>query len=461
MIKTIVLLGFIVFAFACNAEKFTLPVDEEIEEAPDLRPNINPADDIQVNLDSAAGGVFANPDINPTELITKENFSYLGAFRVPDKRNNGTRFGFGGRQLAFRPEGDPEGTQDGFFGSLFTVGHAHHQMVAELGIPEPMISPNKIASDLNTAPFINGFTEMTNGLGPILNKGNGWRVGGLYIIPQQIATPSCRLYWNAYRYYNVAGEDLDSLGCSNVNLGDPQARGRWHIGERDSDNGNFHVQKTAGYIFAIPDYWAEENLGGSNYLASGLTGVPGQGTSSAGPAIYAYKPWQLDGGTPPEQGREIMAVEILRYPNKDGKKLDQHNLADRWHSGIWLTTETRSAAMFCGSKSLGEVYYGPAKSSDACSQAKGYHGDPYETQCIFYDPKDLAAVVKGERESWQVQPYYRWSPTDFFPTCFGHITGAALDHKNNILYIVQPGADDDPSRSMEKYPLIHAFKIHD
>ena len=45
-------------------------------------------------------------------------------------------------------EDDPD--NDGFSGSLFIVGHRHHQLVAEVDIPAPVISERKSLDDLRS-----------------------------------------------------------------------------------------------------------------------------------------------------------------------------------------------------------------------------------------------------------------------------------------------------------------------
>ena len=84
-----------------------------------------------------------------SELILPEDLVYRGAFRLPDG-SGGSNWDYSGTALTWYPQGDPNGSADGFPGSLFGSGHDHHLMVSEIGIPQPvMISDN--VDDLNTA----------------------------------------------------------------------------------------------------------------------------------------------------------------------------------------------------------------------------------------------------------------------------------------------------------------------
>ena len=55
--------------------------------------------------------------------ITPEDFTYLGAFRLPGDEARPRTFEYGGSAMTFNPAGDPGGAGDGFPGSLFIMGH--------------------------------------------------------------------------------------------------------------------------------------------------------------------------------------------------------------------------------------------------------------------------------------------------------------------------------------------------
>ncbi|MCK5311255.1 MAG: hypothetical protein KAJ62_04055, partial [Desulfobacteraceae bacterium] len=82
--------------------------------------------------------------------IHPKDLEYKGAFRLPEG-SNGTDWSYSGNALTYFPDGDPQGKQDGFEGSLFATGNDTHLFVSEITIPTPKISKNKRVGELNTA----------------------------------------------------------------------------------------------------------------------------------------------------------------------------------------------------------------------------------------------------------------------------------------------------------------------
>lgn len=98
----------------------------------------------------------SNSHIQPEDLV------YRGAFRLPDE-SNGSNWEYSGYAMTYCPVGDPGGPEDGYPGSLFAVGHDHHQQVSKIAIPVPVISRNKEAADLNTAETLQEFRDIRGG----------------------------------------------------------------------------------------------------------------------------------------------------------------------------------------------------------------------------------------------------------------------------------------------------------
>jgi len=379
--------------------------------------------------------------------ITSSDFTYLGAFKVPYGTIGDSRFGWGGNQLAFRSNGDPGGDTDGFPGSLFMVGHAQHQKVAEFSIPKPVISPTKNGAHLNTAVVIQGFTDITGGLLAAQGWGSSARIGGFAYLEAQSEQTSSKLHWTIYRYYNVSNYSDLSHGWSEANLSVPNAKGVWRLGD-------YHSLRTAGYVFSAPQAWAESHLSGKRMI-SGM-GYEHKAATSYGPALYAYTPWKHP-QQPPTHEAKLDALQLLSYSNDHplpGYKFGP----DLWQAAAWVKAGERQAVIIAGRIALGDIYYGVGREGD-CNASKGYHGDPYEPQILFYDPDDLAASARGEMESWEVLPYLRWNPQQYlYPDCNWYLSGAAFDAESGLLYITQQAGDRVTSK-YEPYPLIHVFKI--
>jgi len=394
----------------------------------------------------AQHSVLITPDESEkNRLIFPEDIVYQGAFKFPKIKSGSSRWGYGGSGLTYYPGGDPDGAEDGYPGSLYGIGHDWHQLVSEISIPIPVISKNY--KDLNTAGTLQPFADITGGL---LHRkvGKGTikpdKVGGLAYLPKQGNQLSDKIYWNVFKYYHVMPGDLYSHGWSNLDLARPDAKGLWHVGS--FGNRNYSSKRTANYLFEIPIKWGDEILGG-RYLITGKADGPGSGGNSHGPAMYAYAPY-LEGNPPPDRA-ELDANILVMYPPSKGCFPDWSH-CDKWGGGAWLTTGKKSAVVIIGRKGLGEAFYGVGRPDD-CSKSKGYHCTPYETQFLFYDPSDLAAVARGKKKYYEVLPYLIFRPKDFFwSSCSGRVGGAAFDRKRGHLYIVQRKGEN---------PVVHVFSV--
>lgn len=398
----------------------------------------------------------SSPSAN--RLIYPQHLVYKGAFRLP--RTAGMpRWGYGATAITYYPKGDPGGENDGYPGSLFGYGknsdvdHTKVGMVSEVSIPRPVISKN--LNELNVAETLQPFGDITGGFKDTLRAlywpDDSTVFGGLLYLPKQGEQTTDKIYWNIYEYYAVENPpelDYPTFGWSELDISNPQAQGAWHVGPYNSTNWIYHPKKTAYYMFEIPKEWADKNIG-NKYIATGATGGPGVSLNSKGPSLYAIGPY--NDGNPPVDGAELDAKILLMYPSETDYPSWTHN--DNWNSGAWLTIGDRSAVMFVGRKGLGEKWYGVPREGD-CGSDKGYHYDPYESQFLFYDPEELAAVARGEKDYSKVLPYFIFRPGDyFFPSCSGLLQGTAYDRERGIIYISQQYEEDKESI------LVYVFQL--
>ncbi|GJQ57857.1 MAG: hypothetical protein D8M57_03805 [Candidatus Scalindua sp. AMX11] len=401
------------------------------------------------SLASAQHSVLVNlSGVDKARLVLPQDLVYEGAFRFPSGGEN-SRWSYGASGFTFYPNGDSTGPNDGYPGSLYGIGHDHHQLVAEISIPKPVTSLGKNAAELNVATFLQDFADITGGLRSQIGVD---KVGGLSYLPKMGAQATGKIYWTIYEYYNANGVDYLSHGWSELNLSKVQAKGVWHVGPKN--NSEFHSMRSADYIFEIPASWADIHVG-NKYLASGRHREAGAFGSSEGPALFAFGPY--NDGNPPGNGAVLDAVPLIWYP-KGGGYYPDYSECDRWGGGAWLTAGEKSAVVFVGSKALGDTYYGDGRSFD-CSNAKGYHCTPYEPQIIFYDPEDLTSVANGGKKPYQVVPYAIFRPAGFmWDQCRVDLGGAAFDRARGLLYVFQKSAER-VTNSYESYPLAHVFKI--
>ncbi|MDD4997503.1 MAG: hypothetical protein PHI99_05095, partial [Syntrophales bacterium] len=218
-----------------------------------------------------------------TTRISADDFTYLGAFRLPGGEDKPQTFAYGGSAMTYHPAGDHGGSGDGFPGSLFIMGHNRQpygempngNQVAEVTIPRPVQSTNVTA--LNQAAFLQGFTDVAAG-----------RFATLVEIPrtgmQYLNTPAtgARIHL-AWGQHLQDGEDTQvaSHAWFSPTLSTPNFQGAWWIG-------NQSLYSVNGYMMDIPTAWADSHAGGRP-LATGR--YRDGGWSGMGPALFAYKPW--------------------------------------------------------------------------------------------------------------------------------------------------------------------------
>jgi|GEM_PF-5535116 hypothetical protein len=93
------------------------------------------------------------------KLIQPDDLVYMGAFRLPEASGE-SNWEYSGYAMTYYPEGDSN-NQDGFPGSLFIIGHDHHQQISEVSIPVPVVSKTKDFNELNTATTLQEFHDIS------------------------------------------------------------------------------------------------------------------------------------------------------------------------------------------------------------------------------------------------------------------------------------------------------------
>jgi hypothetical protein len=436
----------ILSVLACNMPTPTLEVQPP-------QPTLPPPADTEpteeaVATEEAQPGPVVSP---PGSLIQPSDLSYLGAFRLPSDAPEEIGWLWSGAAMAYYPDGDADGPDDGFPGSLFGTGHDWNQHVSEISIPVPIISPGKNVEELNTATTLQAFHDIRGGVidWPLEQP----RVG-LEYLPPQGEQESGKLYF-CWAPHLDEGATNPSHGWCELDLSNPQPAGPWRIGE-------YWNYVTSDYIFAIPQAWADAYTPGM-LLATGRYRDGGQG--SLGPSLFAYGPWN-EGNLPPP-GATLSAVPLLLYGNvyeEGSPAMNSYAHSDHWSGGAWLTAGDKSAVIFVGTKGQGETWYGCADGTvwpdeppypPECPE-RGWWSTSFEGQIIFYDPAELAAVATGAMEPWQPQPYAVMDIEDVLYNVdfelFYHVGAASFDRERGLLYVLEPLADEERS-------LVHVWQI--
>lgn len=227
-----------------------------------------------------------------------------------------------------------------------------------------------------------------------------------------------------------------------------------------------------------------------------------------GPALFAYRPWIDETGTPASLGTHLQETVLLLYENAEFTEAIEHCLdgyqhPDEWEGGAWITTNTgKSAVLFAGNKSTGAKYwYGyvnpagpqypcidgdmvgqfpvcrladgslcPPEDLVECAGHNDYRGwwtTRWDVQFILYNPADLAAVASSALAAWEPQPYavldfdqYLFAnPAGVEPDMLGSgeqrrykIGDVAYDRENGSLYVLELFADGAK-------PVVHVWRV--
>ena len=427
-------------------------------------------------------------------LIQPGDLTYLGAFRLPDRAAGAPdeeSWEYSGQALTYRPNGDPGGSGDGYPGSLFGTGHDVWNYVSEISIPAP--STSRTLEQLNVATTIQEFHNVRGGLFDGLTEMP--RVGMQYL-PAQAGQTSAKLHlaWGAHHHDEGTSSHTPSHAWCDLDLSAPNTRGAWWIGDKSI----YRLYRVNGYMFEIPQEWADTYVGGAR-LATGR--YRDGGWSGMGPNVFAYGPW-LD-ASPPVSGTVLTARTVLSYSFAGGDHtIDNYHDSDEWEGGAWLTAGEKAAVVFVGTKGGGDYwwygYSSPAGDGMPCPripppqeeepvrcynsdgtdcaeelwdcegydvESKAWWSSRFDAQIIFYDPADF--VLNGTMEPYEPQPYatldideylFLDSPVETVGNCGTgeqrkcRIGETAYDRERGFLYVLERFADDSK-------PVVHVWSV--
>ncbi len=409
--------------------------------------------------------------------------------QIPATANMGSVEGQG--SLSFRLDGDTGR------GSLILYGR---NGTTEISIPAPLKS-----SDLTALPTATTIQSIS---GPPIsgtaNIGADDRSGAVMYIGPKGSAPAV-LYWTSYIYYNVDGNDYNSLGWSDLNFGTPNSRGAWHIGPTPVTDFNspYHGVKYGDYIIPIDQTWADQHTNGRSVLV-GRYREAGADGGSMGPVLTAIAPWQ--DGNPPATGSNLSATPLMYFNCQQGQsdltwmnwkivgdpKYQYYSAGDHWNGGAWVSRGAKKAIVlvgrhgtYDGSHPCPQTAHGggcfgavgtttpPGCYGDggvdcpwgiAVTNSHGYHAGPYVPRLVFIDPDDLAAVAAGTKDPHTVNAYAMYDPSTDWPWTdvdgFNSVPGAAYNSTRGLLYVVQAGIYQPGGRNTDSWPVIHVYQVN-
>jgi len=429
-------------------------------DSPTTQPDSQQADDGTSGGDtldtSAPAGEAAGS--RPAARLRPDDLTYQGAFRLPDE------FNWGALGLSFRPNNAGDG------GTLLVTGFellsdpAHpgescwdqgwncRAFFGEVAIPAPAVRENWEA--LPQAALQGGMTAFDGGLAGSVHREYVY-VSGLQYVPRRGSQAHDKLYGSLNLWYaeGVAGEDtFPTIWVAN--LDGTGARGMFHVGPRQTP---FHGRKMGAYLFDLPQWYADEFLGGRTLVTGRSRGTPADGTEpvttrggSQGPTLFAFRATDSDDPTGDLEALPMLYYRV-KFPGCAGPNVGDpdacdypgYTMCDDWTGGAFVDNGERRAIMLLGYKGLGTSCYDepPVDCEDPCGDSHGYHCHPYERQVILYDVYELGHSARGEQQPWVVRPYEIWRPTEFYldDNPCTNAGGMAFDAASRRLFMVERG----------------------
>ncbi len=357
-------------------------------------------------------------------LLHLSDINYKGAFRLPASTHGSSSLNYSQGPLEYNGKNH----------SLFIVGHAHHQNIAEFSIPGIVKSTNLTELNMANAP-IQEFT-------PILDRATGGnpqtldRIGGMEFINTG-SVP--QLLINAYEYYDAPGDNTqttliarnsDSLATSTMD------------GYYTFEGGAGH---TSGWISPIPPEW-KTVLDGS-HITGQSSGIPIISRTSVGPSAFSFDPTNLAGAT--SISETVPTTKLLDFSLDNPLHTDLSNSTgtnDIWthlsrvvYGMIVPGTRTYLTIGQSGGHASGVCYKCTQNNGNLCGGYCANDAEDYYHYYWLWDVNDMVAVKNGQKNSYDVRPYaYGEFPTPFATNSFG---GGTFDPDSNTLYLTVQKAD--------------------
>lgn len=367
----------------------------------------------------------------PSALVTKQDFEYVGAFRLPEGMFGESDFSYAEGPIAHNPDNN----------SLYVVGHSHQQAISEVRIPNLVNSQS--LSDLKVA------SSPLQNFSRVLNRGTNSpsesidRIGGMGIV-------GGKLFVHGYNFYNADGtfRDTTLILDDKTSMASSSVRGFLQL------DGAAHA---AGYVSEVPQEWRDA-LGGTHL--SGLSGVNIAARTSVGPSAYVWNPASVSNTA---NSGDVSTVALVDYSLENPLDPDFYN--DSRENDIWTFlskasfgfivpgTRTFAAIGYSGGHEFGAGYKPMQDTGNVCGGPCSLVADDNYNYYWLYDVNDLVKVKNGEFSPHELRPYeYGIFETPLRTSTAHKVSGGTYDAENNLLYLSVVNVD-------AVTPVILAFRI--
>lgn len=376
------------------------------------------------------------------QLLQIDDLEYAGAFRVPADMFGISELNFAAGPIEVSP----------VRGSIYLVGHAYQQAIAEF--PMPGLVMSEVLSDLRMAgPPIQTFASVLDRA----STGNPQALDRIEAIRFFDGPSGPELFVNAREFYDAAGDNTHTT----LVVRNPGELATSTIDGFFSLEGAAHA---SGWMSSIPPEW-RARLGGTAITGSS-SGIPIISRLSVGPSAFTFDPRAVRGatGAPGPVATEALLDYDLATPlhedlsNDSGTNALWTHLSRAVYGMIVPGTRSYMTLGYSGGHAATGVCYKciPAGETEECPGYCSRDPSDYSLYYWFFDVNDLVAVREGRMAPHEPRPYAYGAFRAPFET--NEIGGGAYDPATGLLYLTMLAADREQGEFANP-PVIVAFRI--
>ena len=381
-------------------------------------------------------------EVSDLPLFDITQLTYEGGFRIDAGENGISNINYSQGPIAYNFENE----------SIYIVGHAHEQAIAEYKIPE--IVNSEMLSELVTVESpMQVFSSVLNRT-PDGNPQNIDRIGGMLYVDHG---GQGKLIVNAYEYYDAPGNNTQTTLIIN-DAGDLQTSSI--AGFYTFEGGAGH---TSGWISPIPDAW-QETLGGS-HITGQSSGIPIISRLSVGPSSFSFDIQDALNANDAVATTKLMDFSLENrlheeLDNASGENDIWTHLSNAKYGFVVPGTRTYLTLGSSGGHESGVCYKCTQDDGNVCG---GYcppvAADTYQYYWLW-DMNDLTAVKEGDKKAHDILPYdYGKFDTPFQAGGTKGIGGGSFDPATGNLYLtVQRG--DTEQGVYSRPPVVVVYNVN-
>jgi len=381
---------------------------------------------------------------NPEELplFSMTQLTYEGAFRLEASDFGASDLNYSEGPIAYNPQNH----------SLFIVGHAHQQAIAEFAIPE--LVKSEVLADLNMVDSpLQAFVQVLDGT-PDNNPEAIDRIGGMYVINNY---GQQQLVVNGYEYYDAPGNNsLTTLVVNDAsNLESSTIKAYLNF-----QGGAGH---TSGWISQVPSVW-QDILEGS-HITGQSSGIPIISRTSVGPSAFSFDMVTALSATNEIETSTLLDFSLANPLNEDLS--NENGTNDIWthlsrvtYGFIVPGTRTYLTIGNSAGHGSGICYKCTQDDGNLCGGYCAPESADYYQHYWLWDVLDLIKVKNGEIQPYEVLPYdYGTFNTPFQDGSMRPIGGGSFDPATGNLYLSVNKGDTEQG-TYARPPVIVAYNVN-